>query len=134
MCIGRDWEECCFIHGSINIFVFPDAPAPEIKCIGDCMVTEGGLEVLRGGRYQIICSIYDAVPQIRLYTPNIYGRPYLTLNTDTCKANRSSITNVLSITPDTSFTCSTHTDPNGPSLSSTTVSITVGEYHALFHH
>ena len=134
MCIGRDWEECCFIHGSLNIFVFPDAPAPEIECIGDCTVTEGGLEVLRGGRYQIICSLYDAAPQIRHYMNNTFIPGLYRLNKDTCKANRSSITNVLSVTPETSFTCSTHTDPNGPSLSNTTVSITVGEYHVLFHH
>ena len=110
---------------------FPDSPAPEIKCIGDCTVTEGGLEVLRGGRYQIICSVYDAAPQIELYIYNIGGRHWQMLNTDTCRANISAITYVLSITPETSLTCSTHTDPNGPSFSNTTVSITVGEYQAV---
>ena len=131
MCIGRDWEECCFINGSLNIFDFPDAPAPEIECIGDCTVTEGGLEVLRGGRYQIICSVYDAAPQIGLYMPNIYYKRRQMLNTDTCRANISSITSQLSNTAYTSFTCSTHTHPNGLSLSNTTISITVGEYHAV---
>ena len=91
-------------------------------------MTREGIEVYRGGHYQIICSIYDAAPQIRLYMYRIYRPGLYMLNTDTCKANRSSITYYLSSTLETSFTCSTLTD--GPSLSNTTVSITVGEYHA----
>ena len=97
---------------------------------------EDNIEVYSSGRYQIVCSVYEAPPQITLKMGgHITLRPFM-LNTATCKGSRSIIGNQYSnqrynydLTG--GLICSTHTDLDGPAFSRTNVSITVSKYSIL---
>ena len=95
-------------------------------------MTGNTIEVHREGTYQFLCSVFDAPPQIQLKM-----EPFLTAGSHssddlyTCKANSSIITYLQTSTRITSLNCSTHTDLNGPAFSSTTISITEGQYQNI---
>ena len=98
-------------------------------------MTDGGIEVYMGGVYQIVCSVYDAPPQISLdmeYKNNLRHTGRYRLDKDTCNVNRSIASGFRYNATESSVSCWTLTDPNGPAVSNTTVSITLGEYHAVF--